>query len=245
MKSQTIIIKLILIFSLFSCSRGYEVREDGVYYLNWNEARGNSEFEVEDADINSFRELKDNLYGKDEHYVFYKGEKIEGANPDSFKLLKNGYSIDNIQAYYYGKPIEKSTSKEFEIIDSYYSKDFQNIFYTTESLNVCSVKNFKFVYNDHSEKAWERWTTDGCNYYIKSAKVPTQEYENLKIYKGSAGISSDSKYVYYYDRNIYYNQDGERILDTIDIKSFEVIDYIDIRDKFGCINVYHGRRKCE
>ena len=245
MKIQTIITNLVLFFFLVSCSGSYEVREEGVYYLNWNEARGNSEFLVEDADKNTFKELNDNLYGKDKNYVFYRGEKIEGAAPNSFKLLEDGYSMDDLRAYYYGDPIKNSTSKEFEIIDSYYSKDFQNVFYETESLNVCSVKGFKFLYSDNSENARERWTTDGCHYYIKSAKVPTKEYENLKIYKGSAGISSDNKYVYYYGRNIYYNQDGERILDTIDIKSFEVIDYIKLRDKFGCINVFLGRKECE
>lgn len=238
-----IIISIITLLSI-SCAT-YDVRDDGVYYIDWNEGRGKGELFMKDADPKTFKPLKNNNYGKDKNLVFYKGNIILGADPTSFKLVKDGYAIDRDRAYYYGDSISNSNSSEFKIIDSYYSKDNKNVYYTTEPLNVCSVKDFNFVYKDNSESDWERWTTDGCHYYIKNYKVPSKDYKNIKLYKGSAGISSDKNYVYYYDRNIYYNKEGDRILDTIDINTFKVTDYINCEDKFGCINVFHGRENCK
>lgn len=243
-KQKNVILILFSLFILSSCTQ-YDIREDGVYYSDWNEARGKKERLIKDADPKTFKTLKNDIYAVDKNHVFYKGGIILKADPKTFKLLGNGYAIDKNRAYYYGELIENSTSRGFEIINSYYSKDYKNIFYTTFSLNVCSVKSFKFVYNDNSESDWERWTTDGCNYFIKNYKVPSENYKNLKIYKGSAGISSDDKFVYYLDRNIYYNEEGKRILDTIDLNSFKVKDYLGCEDKFGCINVFHGRKNCE
>jgi len=49
----------------------------------------------------------------------------------------------------------------------------------------------------------------------------------------------------YLKRNLKYNREGERILYIIDVVTFEVIDFIDVRDKFGGINIYQGREDCE
>ncbi len=242
MKNILILSTIVLIVT--GC-KNYDVRNDGVYYIFWNEAVGKGERLIEDADPKTFETLSNNDYGKDIKCVFYKGNQISGANPNSFELIKGGYAIDDTRAYYYGDSISTSSNKNFEVIDGYYSKDHKNIYYRNNPLNVCSVKDFNFVYNDGSENKWERWASDGCYYYMQNFKVPSEDYENIKLYKGSAGISSDSKYVYYLDRNIYYNEQGERILDTIDIESFKVTDYIDCEDKFSCINVFHGRKYCD
>ena len=86
-----------------------------------------------------------------------------------------------------------------------------------------------------------RWSTDGCFYYYNNVKTPSNDYQNIIIFKGSSGIAKDRKYVYLEDRNIYFNKEGKKILDTIDLETFTVIDNIRCKDKFGCINPYHGR----
>lgn len=236
---------LLAIFALLltGCT-GYEVKDDGVYYKSWNEGNGSSSMLMEDADANTFETLSDHIYGKDKNAVFYRGQKIPGADPNTFKLLEELYAVDKSRAYYAGDSIATSGSEGFEIIDAYYSKDRKNVYYETNPLNVCSVGNFRFVYTDKSEDSWERWTTDGCHYFMKNYKIPSDEYGNIKLFKGSAGIATDSRYVYFLDRNMYYDEDGKRVLDTIDLATFQVSNYIDCKDKYGCINVFHGREDC-
>lgn len=237
------LLAIVIILNLFSCSSEYEKLEDKVYYRFWSFGQGGwNEKVVENADLKSFSEIKsdDNLYGKDEFNVYYKNEIIPGADPNTFRHLKSGYAIDKNRAYYFNDSIANSSPKKFEIIDGYYSKDWKNVFYTDKSLNICSLKDFTFVYEDE-ESFLGRWSTDNCFYYYNNIKIPSDDYKNMVVFKGSSGIAKDKKYVYQEDRNIYFNKEGKKILDTIDIETFTVIDNIRCKDKFGCINPYHGR----
>jgi hypothetical protein len=239
------LLAIVIIFSLFSCSSEYEKRNDKVYFRVWSFGQGGwNDKVVENADLKSFSEIKsdENLYGKDESNVYYENEIIPGADPNTFKHLKEGFAIDKNRAYYYNDSIANSSQKKFEIIDGYYSKDWKNVFYTDKSLNVCSVNDFSFVYKDE-ESFLGRWSTDGCYYYFNNYKVPSNDYKNIELFKGSDGISKDSefvfnkdqKYISPYERMVYTKEKGIIAKDTIDIKTFTVEQYI-CKDKFGRIN---------
>lgn len=133
----------------------------------------------------------------------------------------------------------------FGIKDEYYSPDGYDVFYTTDALHVCDTKNFRNVFNDNSEDAWDKWVTDGCFYYIKNYKIPYNDYSHIQLYKGSGGLAKDMQWVYFLNRKINFDDSNKRIIDTVDIASFSVTGYLHCRDKYGCINVYHGREKCE
>lgn len=228
---------------LIGCT-GYNIERDGVYYKRFDEAQGPGKRLIKDADPESFVVL-DYEYGKDNKHVFYQGNIIPGADPSSFDPLTRLYAKDKFRAYYSGDSIASSTAMRFTIIDEYYSKDQTNVFYTTKALNVCSTDKFHIYPNEIEENKLDRWSTDGCFYYFNNFKVPSTDYPNIKFYKGSAGFAKDKQWVYYRDRKINYNEEGERIIDTVDVETFNVTDYIDCNDKFGCINVFHGRKNCE
>jgi hypothetical protein len=238
---QSLILFWILI--LVSCT-GYNVEKDGVYYKRFDEARGSNKGLIKDADRESFTILEYE-YGKDNQHVFYQGKIIPGADPSSFVPLTRLYATDKFRAYYAGDSIEFSTSEDFTIIDEYYSKDKADIFYTTHSLDVCSVDNFYIYPNKIEEDITDRWSTDGCFYYFKNFQIPSTDYKSIKFFIGSAGFAKDKRWVYYLDRKINYNEKGERIIDTVDVETFTVTNHLDCRDKFGCINVFHGRKNCE
>ncbi len=233
---------LLMVMSLLSCTH-YEIKNDGVYYKSWNESQGKSSYLIPEADQNTFEVLSDKLYGKDKNFVFFEGHEIPGADPLTFKLLEEMYAVDKNRAFLAGDSIANSNSDGFELISDFYSKDKKDVYYGTKPLNVCSIKNFKLVYKD--EMSYYTWSTDGCYYYVNNFKIPSKDYKNVKLFKESAGLAMDSKNVYHLGRNIIFNEKGERILDTIDIASFQVTDYISCNDKFGCINVYHGRDDCD
>ena len=75
-------------------------------------------------------------------------------------------------------------------------------------------------------------------------KIPSDDYKNLFLFKGSAGIAKDKKWVYMMDRKINFDEEGNKILDTVDAATFTVTNYLECKDKYGCINVYHGREDC-
>ncbi|WP_162985011.1 DKNYY domain-containing protein [Mesonia aquimarina] len=239
------ILIILILLNLSSCSSEYEKRENKVYYRFWSFGQGGwNEKVVENADLKSFCQInsEDNLYGKDKSNVYYENVIIPGADPNTFKHLKRGYAVDINRAYYYNDSIANSSPKEFEIIDGYFSKDWKNVFYTDKSLDVCSVNDFTFVYKD--EKSFlERWSTDGCYYYFNNYKVPSEDYKNIVLFKGSNGISKDTEFVYYKDqkyilpneRMVLIKEKGIMVKDTIDIKTFTVENYI-CKDKFGRIN---------
>ncbi len=236
-------IYFLLAIFLWNCT-GYKVEKEGVYYKRFDESRGPSQRLIESADPRSF-DVLDYEYAKDSKHAYYQRNIIPGAEPSSFKPLSRLYAVDKFRAYYAGDSIALSTSKEFIIIDEYFSKDKTNVFYTTKPLNVCSVDNFTIYPNKNKEDIVERWSTDGCFYYFNNYKIPSADYQNIKLFIGSAGFAKDKNWVYYRDRKINYTQEGVQILDTVDVETFTVKDYIDCSDKFGCINVFHGRKNCD
>lgn len=241
MKKLELIISICILGILISCEK-YNIKEDGVYYQDWNEGTGKSERLIPDADPKSFETLDDNLYAKDKYNVYYKGNTIQAADPNTFRTLEGGYAVDKNRAFYYGNSIESSSSKDFKILDGYFSTDYKDVYYRTKPLKISSKKNFKFLSKNNLN---DRWSTDGNYYWFNNFKVPSNEYDQIELLDEDAGFSRDSKNVYYLNRNLKYNEDGKRILDTLDIESFEILNFIEVRDKFGCINIYHGREDCE
>ena len=208
---------IIIISIIFVACNGYIVENGKVYYKSSNEAQGIVKRHLKNADASTFEILQNDDYARDKNFVFYQGNRVEGADPSTFEYVADLYAKDKNRAYYAGDSIESSSSNGFKIIDSYYSADNTDVYYTTKPLKVCSVSNFK---------------------------IPSNDYINVQYLKETAGFAKDKMWVYFLDRKINYNDSGKQIIDTVDVASFTVTDYIDCKDKYGCINVFHGREEC-
>ena len=230
----------LLTLSFLSCSTGYKKEGNAVYYQRWNEGSGRHKDKL-DADPKTFQVLKFDTYAKDNNSVFYQGEKIIGADAKTFEALGDFYARDKNFGWYGKDTIKTSKGKTFKVINDYYSTDGFDVFYETSPLHMAEPRSFKFVYG---EGEYQCWTTDGVYYYYNNSKVPSDDYKNLKIYPTSGGLSKDKSWVYFLDHKLNYDIDGKKVVDTIDVASFEVTGYIECRDKFGCFNVYHGRENC-
>jgi hypothetical protein len=228
------------LLTLVGCSTGYENNGKAVYYKHWNEASGRHKEKI-DANPATFKIFGFDKYAKDDKNVFYEGEIITGADAESFEALEEFYARDKNIGYYGKAPIKNSIGKTFKVINSYYSTDGKDYFYDTSALNMADPNNFKFVYG---EGDYQCWTTDGKYYYYNNYKVPSDDYANLTIYEKSGGISKDRHWVYFLDHKLNYDINGKKVVDTIDILSFKVTGYLECEDKYGCFNVYWGRKKC-
>lgn len=228
------------LLTLLGCSTGYKSERDGVYYEHWNEGSGQHKERI-DANPETFRVLKFTPYAKDDKNVFYQGEIIAGADAPSFEAIDEWYAKDKNVGYSGKYPIKNSDGKQFKSINADFSTDGKDYYYDTFALHMVDPNNFKFVYGKSGD---DSWTTDGKYYYYKNYRVPSDDYQNVKIYPKSGGISSDRHWVYFLDHKLNYDINGQRVVDTIDIASFQVTGYIECRDKYSCFNVYHGREKC-
>ncbi|MBK6774880.1 MAG: DKNYY domain-containing protein [Flavobacteriales bacterium] len=233
----------LLLFILTGCAE-YDVENEGVFYSYVDHNLNGVKKPLEGADPETFEVMDNDDYGKDLHSVFYKGERIPGADASSFEFVGDLFAKDKFRVFYAGDSIHASSSRGFRIIDSYYSADHKDIYWTTEPLHVCSTNDFELIPLDSNEHEFERWATDGCWYYLRHFKIPSDDYANVHLYRGSAGFAKDRNWVYHLDRKINFI-DGERILDTVDVATFTVSRYIECKDKFGCINPYHGREPCD
>ena len=236
-----------IVYRIKDLERRYDIGKNQVYYKGWS---GYFNRVLEGADPNSFEVLKNKFYGKDKNLVFFRGDKIPGADASSFISVDDLYAKDKSRGYYNGSPIESSHGASFTVIDNDYSTDGIDIFYGSIPLRVCSKKNFKFIYptpddGDYHYRLYP-WATDGCYYYFKNYKIPSDDYQNVQVFKGTNGVAKDKLWIYYQDHRINYNQKGEKLFD-VDVASFTYHDpFVDGgQDKYGCIDGKEGRVKCE
>ncbi|MDP3995560.1 MAG: DKNYY domain-containing protein [bacterium] len=81
--------------------------------------------EMEDADVATFRNIKDG-YAKDADTVWFLGRPVERADLDSFRVLAGGYAKDAAAVYSSGDVLKDADAATFEVVteqvsDSAYS----------------------------------------------------------------------------------------------------------------------------
>lgn len=90
---------------------------------------------VADANAAHFRSIGDE-YAADDRFVFYKGERIERADPKSFVLLNKVFSKDASNIYHYGSLLTENAPgieidvETFEALNEFYSRDKNHIYCT-------------------------------------------------------------------------------------------------------------------
>ena len=121
MKKIILFLLIAISITTFAC-RGI-TNPKNPYFINGNKVYYSYKGEeVKDADINTFENISYSTescnyrdYGKDNKNVYFKNSKVEGADPESFAMLKQGYYKDKRYVYFYGKRLEGSDSRK-EII---------------------------------------------------------------------------------------------------------------------------------
>jgi len=235
------IFQFILLLVITGCSSGYNNDGQTVYYNHWNEGNGQHHRQL-DADPKTFRILEFSSYAKDEKTVYYEGQEIIGADAASFVALGDCFGKDKHYGWYGKDTIKTSCGSSFTVINDHYSKDGFDVFYNTEPLHMTEPANFRFV---AGEGEYQSWTTDGNNYFFNNYKIPSDDYAHVTIYPKSSGLAKDLNRAYFLDHALNNDITGKRVVDTIDVASFEVTGYMECKDKYGCINVYHGREDCD
>lgn len=161
--------KKLAIFILFSSMifSEYEIKSKNVYF---------NSILLKDAQSSSFEVIdRDSDYGKDAYNVYYKGNKLLGADPLSFTYIVKGtieslYFKDKKNIYYEGIKIERADFKSFKILGSGYSVDKNTAYYEGKKIRGSDSKTFKVsrceIQDEH----------DGC---------PYSKDKNYNYYRGT------------------------------------------------------------
>ena len=112
----------LFLLTLVHCSTGYDNKGSAVYYKHWDESIGQQKEKIE-ANPVTFKILKFDRYAKDDKYVFYRGQIIEGADAATFESIEEFYARDKNTGYYGDDPVKNSNGKTFQVVNSYYSTD--------------------------------------------------------------------------------------------------------------------------
>ncbi|MBC7848874.1 MAG: DKNYY domain-containing protein [Chitinophagaceae bacterium] len=202
------------------------------------------EHPITGADVTSFIAL-DEHYAKDKKYVYYCNESrdgqtyfttkrnsistIDGALPESFKLLESGYAYDKQAAYFEGtqfrvknpaalrvisrfiaadsshvyyntKLVHGAEGKTFEIIDSHYAKDQHNIYYYGfPSEPDADVKRI-CANNENFKPLDYPYATDTKQIYFRTKSMTAANPATFKILDN--GFSTDGNLVFFQSKKI-------------------------------------------
>jgi len=157
----------------------------------------------------------DLFFAKDKNYVYYKGEQIDGANPQTFEL----------------------------IFFSEYSKDSKNVYYETKKLDSADVETFEwipYVFNQGYGSTGNRYAKDK-NFVFRSGVIIPYDaatfqllpwgfmidksgiYYRDKILKGSSSVNYRSLDTYMISNNKVYHKDIE--IKGADANSFQIVKH--------------------
>lgn len=100
---------------------------------------------LEGADPETFVHLGDG-YGKDKNQIWYANKTIERADVASFVLLDNFYAKDKNRVYYEGNPLLESDSSSFVLLEDFlYAKDNENVYFAGFLLKEADIDTFMVI----------------------------------------------------------------------------------------------------
>lgn len=129
------------------CATGYH-KDDGRWtYVDNIPGLGKIAAYIERADQASFKRLKPPAYASDRHHVYWRAIVIEGADPASFRHIKDFYSRDNRYVYWRSERVEGADPFSFKVVDGMrlLSRDANDYYYSTEAVGIRNIGRFELL----------------------------------------------------------------------------------------------------
>ena len=160
MKGKKVIILMLTLLFLTSCTRGYKVENGKVYYEYWNEGSGQGKRLIEQADAKTFRKLnfdsESNFeFGKDKNHLFIDGEVMKNIDPTTFKFIGNYIFRDKDSAYFFGFyndlndcVIEGINPNKIELLKYPWAKSNNILIHGSDTITVDAASEFNPIDED-------------------------------------------------------------------------------------------------
>ncbi len=119
---------LIAMLTLLSCAPGYEKEGEKWVWVSYDEAVGKRITPIDAHDAETFEVLENSEYARDKNSVFFVGQIIKNADPQSFELLENGYAKDRDNVFLDTETVIFADPATFVQLEFPYSKDARHVF---------------------------------------------------------------------------------------------------------------------
>ena len=134
----------------FSCGDGYEKIDGSWSWVNHNE--GGKQITEFETDNSTFEILEFEKFARDQNSVFWKGAKIENADPKTFEVLtENGYGKDKNYVYLENEIVIFANPLSFSVLEWPYSKDNQRVYNGNLPMEVDKLSEFEIIKTDESK----------------------------------------------------------------------------------------------
>ena len=165
-------------------------------------------------------------YAKDKNFLYYQGERIEGADPDTFEIVgfHGIHARDKNFVYgYRAKKLSWIDANTFKIVSDVYFKDKNSVYYgegkIIDNIDPITFEYLGGIYFKDRNSVWRSYYADeggaiGSVSRIKDADPGTFQFLEY-------GYARDKNFVYY---------NGDILLDAIS-ESFEVLNQEYSKDK--------------
>lgn len=186
-------------------------------YWNYNKDKYSVYFKenkINFANSESFEKINDYL-AKDNCNVYYKDELLIWADNKSFEILLRDFYKDKNSIYYENKILNWVDVKTFEVLGYNYSKDKKNIYYKNELLNWVDVNSFQVLW-------WSDYSKDKNTIYHKWNILEWFDKKTFtEIYKEDThSLFIDKNHLYFIDWN---RENNLNIVNNVDWDSFKLI----------------------
>lgn len=217
--------KIILLFVAFglavgmsSCLNGgkYEVRDDVVVYSHWTFSFGPRADTLPGADPETFKQVK-NWLGHDSKHAYYLDRLVPGVDVASLKVVRKPLFRDKNDYYYEDSPMNVADVESFKVIKWVYDSFW--------------AKDSKYAYYNTT-----RIEADLATFKVESfelAKDKSHVYHFGVLVQGAdpATFECIKKSTYYRDKNHIWC--GSELMKDADYETFEVDGLNDAHDKNG------------
>lgn len=195
-----LIFLFIISIALWGCNTGY-TRQNGQWvWATHDEYNGRRSIPIPGIDNKSFRVLDHENFGADKFSVYYKGRKINKANPEEFIILtKNdqGYAKDGNHVFLDTEVILKADPKTFEVLEFPYGRDKKDVYNGTLPMQLENAEVESFTVTNEDKMMAGSKSTMLVDYFIEFSP----EYSWIKAYDpelkhvimGSSGTGKTSK----------------------------------------------------
>lgn len=144
---------------------------------------------IEGADSNTFKAVQYNYYFKDKNNVYYKEQKIKGVDPDTFEVLGYRYSKDKNNVYNYKEKIEGADPDTFEILKHDYSKDKNNVYYQGKKIKDADSATFEVLNSIYCQDSYSK---DKSNVYYEGKKIKDADPVTFEL-SNKLNVNYDAK----------------------------------------------------
>lgn len=130
---------------------------------------------LQDADPETFQEVGYSKYYKDDQFVYNQEKKLVQYDASSFMVLSQLYTLDENAVYYKDEKVNGADPNYFEQLgDSEYFKDLKNVYFRGEILQGADVNNFEILTIYENLSNFDVLARDKTHIYSRGIPVETQ-----------------------------------------------------------------------